>query len=189
MTNETPAAGQATISREGSVLLLVDLQERLMPAIDGGGAVVARARFLAETARRLGVPILATEQNPAGLGRTVADLAPYIGEPIPKHYFSAAREAGFFARFPARRRTIVVAGSEAHVCVLQTVLDLAAEGYAVKVASDAIGSRYAPDKRAALERMAAHEIEIVTSEMVAFEWLATCDDPEFKSVIAQVKAF
>jgi nicotinamidase-related amidase len=184
----TAGAAAATIERADSVLLLIDFQERLMPAIAEGAAAAAKAIFLADTAQRLGVPIVVTEQNPRGLGPTLAGLAPHAAEPFAKRHFSAAREPNFFARMPAERRTVVVGGSEAHVCVLQTVLDLAAHGYAVKVATDAIGSRYPADKRAAIERMAARGIEMVTAEMVAFEWLATCDDPAFKPVIAGVKA-
>ena len=182
-----PAPAGATIIRDESVLLLIDLQARLMPAIADATSVIARAKFLADTARELGVPILVTEQNPGGLGHTVADLQAHAAGAFAKRHFSAAREAGFYARMPAGRRTVIVAGSEAHVCVLQTVLDLAAKGYQVKVAIDAIGSRHEADMRAAITRMAARGVEMVTAEMVAFEWLATCDDPAFKPVIARVK--
>ena len=88
---------------------------------------------------------------------------------------------------PPNRKTIVVAGAETHVCVLQTVLGLRERGYDVAVVSDAVGSRYAADKEAGLRRMAAHGAEIVTAEMVAFEWLDTSDHPDFKAVIGLVK--
>ena len=181
-----PAAGLA-IERASSTLLIVDLQARLMPAIADGEAVVAKAAFLADVARRLGVPILATEQNPAGLGRTVPELQPYATEPFEKRHFSASRETGFFERLPADRKTVVVAGAETHVCVLQTVLGLLDRGYSVAAVSDAVGSRYPADKEAGLRRMQAHGADIVSAEMVAFEWLDTCDDPEFRPVISLVK--
>ena len=175
------------IERANSALLIVDLQARLMRAIDGGEAVVAKALFLAEVARRLGVPILLTEQNPKGLGSTVGELLPFAADVFQKRHFSGTREPGFFDRLPEGRRTIIIAGAETHVCVLQTVVGLRERGFAVAVAADAVGSRYTADKEAGLRRMQAHGAEIVTAEMVAFEWLDTCDDPEFKAVIASVK--
>jgi nicotinamidase-related amidase len=175
------------IDRSTSMLLVIDLQARLMPAIADGDAVIAKAAFLAEVAQRLAVPTLFTEQNPAGLGPTVPPLLPFASQVFAKHHFSAGREAGFSERLPAGRKTIVVAGAETHICVLQTVLGLRERGYAVAVAGDAVGSRYPSDKDAGLRRMQAHGAEIVSAEMVAFEWLATCDDPEFKPVIGLVK--
>jgi nicotinamidase-related amidase len=175
------------LQRADSVLLFIDLQARLMPAIDGGDAVVAKALFLAETAHRLGVPILATEQNPLGLGPTVPELATFAQEPFAKRHFSATREAGFFDRMPEGRKTIIVAGAETHVCVLQTVLGLRERSYGVAVVADAVGSRYPADRDAGLRRMAEHGAEIVSAEMAAFEWLDTCDDPEFRAVIGLVK--
>lgn len=175
------------IDRSTSTLLVIDLQARLMPAIADGEAVVAKAAFLAEVAQRLAVPTLFTEQNPPGLGPTVPPLLPFANQVFAKHHFSACREAGFFERLPADRKTIVVAGAETHICVLQTVLSLREHGYMVAVAGDAVGSRYPADKGAGLRRMQAHGAEIVSAEMVAFEWLDTCDDPEFKPVIGLVK--
>ncbi len=108
-------------------------------------------------------------------------LKPFVEQLFVKRHFSASREPGFFERLPPNRKTIVVAGAETHVCVLQTVLGLRERGYAVAVVADAVGSRYAADKEAGLRRMAEHGAEIVTAEMVAFEWLDTCDHPEFKA--------
>jgi nicotinamidase-related amidase len=175
------------LRRESGLLLVIDMQARLMPAIDGGEAVVARAAFLAQVAEKLGVPALFTEQNPAGLGPTVAPLKPFVEQLFVKRHFSAAREPGFFERLPPGRRSIVVAGAETHVCVLQAVLGLRERNYAVAVVADAVGSRHAADKEAGLRRMAAHGATIVTAEMVAFEWLDSCDHPDFKAVIGLVK--
>ena len=98
------------------------------------------------------------------------------------------REPGFLERLPTGRDTIVVAGAETHVCVLQTVLGLLGGGFGVAVVADAVGSRYPSDRDAGLRRMAAHGAEIVTAEMVAFEWLESCDHPDFKAVIGMIKA-
>jgi nicotinamidase-related amidase len=176
-----------TLRRDDCVLLVIDMQQRLMPAIDGGDKAVARTVFLVQVAKKLGVPALFTEQNPSGLGPTVPPLKPFVEQLFVKRHFSAAREPGFLEHLPPNRMTIVVAGAETHVCVLQTVLGLRERGYTVAVVSDAVGSRYPADKEAGLRRMAAQGAEIVTAEMVAFEWLDTCDHPDFKAVIALVK--
>src|SRR3954471_12111861 len=111
-----------------STLLLVDLQERLMPSIADGEAVVRNARRLAEAARLVEVPVLATEQNPAGLGGDVPEIAALASRPLAKNFFDGTRESAFEGFLPDDRATVVVAGCEAHVCVLQTVLGLRAKG-------------------------------------------------------------
>jgi nicotinamidase-related amidase len=170
------------LTTDGAVLLLIDLQERLLPVICDGETVVSRAVRLAEAAQLLEVPVCATEQNPAGLGPTVAPLAAYPQAVLSKTTFSAAADAGFPALLPARAAQIVVAGCEAHVCVLQTVLDLLGSGHGVFVAADAVGSRDPADKAAALDRASRHGAEIVTSEMVLFEWLRDARHPKFRQV-------
>jgi nicotinamidase-related amidase len=170
------------LTAEGAVLLLIDLQERLMPVIDDHEAVVTRAGRLAEAARLLDVPVRATEQNPAGLGSTVPPLAAYPQAVMSKTSFSAAADPGFSALLPAGASEIVVAGCEAHVCVLQTVLGLLTRGNRVIVAADAVGSRDPADRTVALDRARQHGAEIVTSEMVLFEWLRDSRHPKFREV-------
>jgi nicotinamidase-related amidase len=170
------------LTTEGAVLLLTDLQERLMPAIYDGEVVVARAVRLAEAARLLGVPVRATEQYPAGLGPTVPALAAYPQAVLTKTSFSAAEDPDFPALLPAGASEIVVAGCEAHVCVLQTVLGLLGRGHRVAVAADAVGSRDPADRDAAIDRARQHGAEIVTSEMVLFEWLRDSRHPKFREV-------
>lgn len=170
------------LSAKSGVLLLIDFQQRLMPAIDDGETVVARAVRLAEAARLLDVPVLATEQNPAGLGPTVAPLAAYPQTVLAKTTFSAVADPGFAALLPAGASEIVVAGCEAHVCVLQTVFGLLAHGHRVLVAADAIGSRDPADRAAGIDRARLHGAEIVTSEMVLFEWLGDSRHPRFRQV-------
>ena len=172
-----------TIERAKSALLVVDFQSRLMPAIHEGGAVVANARRLLNAAALLEVPVLFTEQNAKGLGGTVEALAG--GEVLHKMTFDACREGGL-DRMPDRPQ-IVVAGCEAHVCVLQTVLGLLQAGRRVFVVQDAVGSRRAESKAVAVARMAGHGAEIVTAEMVVFEWLGTADDARFREAVRLVK--
>lgn len=170
------------LDAEGSVLLFIDLQQRLMPAIHDSEVVIARAARLAEAARMLDVPIRATQQYPAGLGTTVPQLAEYPAETLDKTSFSATGDAGFAALLPPGAGQILIAGVEAHVCVLQTVLALLPAGRRVAVVADAVGSRYPADRDAALDRARQHGAEIVTSEMVLFEWLRDAQHPKFREV-------
>jgi nicotinamidase-related amidase len=170
------------LTAQSAVLLLTDLQERLVPAIYDGEVVVARAVRLAEAARLLDVPIRATEQYPAGLGRTVPPLAAYPQSTLAKTTFAATADPGFADLLPAGVSEIVVAGCEAHVCVLQTVLGLLPRGHRVLLAADAVGSRDPADRAAAIDRARQHGAEIVTSEMVLFEWLRDAQHPKFREV-------
>src|SRR5688572_23271580 len=128
-----------TIDRERSTLLLVDFQSRLMPAIDGAPAAIANARRLIDMAALLEVPVLFTEQNAQGLGSTVPDLGP-PGVVAHKMTFDAVGAPGFLDMLPPDG-AVVVAGCEAHVCVLQTVFGLLGQGRAVFLVLDALGSR------------------------------------------------
>jgi len=170
------------LTAQSTAVLLIDLQERLMPAIYDSEVVVARAVRLAEAARLLDVPVRATEQYPAGLGPTVKPLAAYPQAVLAKTAFSAVTDPGFPALLPAGTSEIVVAGCEAHVCVLQTVLGLLGGGQRVLLAADAVGSRDPADRAAAIDRARQHGVEIVTSEMVLFEWLRDAKHPKFREV-------
>ena len=170
------------LTAESTALLLIDLQERLMPAIYDGEVVVARAVRLAEAARLLEVPIRATEQYPAGLGPTVPPLAKYPQAVLAKTAFSATADPGFAALLPPGVSELVVAGCEAHVCVLQTVLGLLPRGHRVRLVAAAVGSRDPADRAAAIDRARKHGAEIVTSEMVLFEWLRDSQHPKFREV-------
>ncbi|MCO5148333.1 MAG: isochorismatase family protein [Aquamicrobium sp.] len=175
-----------TIDPERSLLLVIDFQARLMPAIHDGEAAVHNAGRLIEAATLLGVPRLFTEQNPKGLGPTVEALPVDEGRLVAKQSFDACREAGFLDRIP-RDAQVVVAGCEAHVCVLQTVLGLLDASRTTYVVGDAIGSRAAESRQAALRRMERHGAEIVTTEMVVFEWLKTAEHPKFRQAVALIK--
>lgn len=168
-----------------AVLFIVDIQARLAPAIAGAEAVIARARILLTAADRLGVPVLVSEQYPQGLGHTDERLLPLPENAVvlPKTAFSAAADQAIRARLDGLgRRQVVLAGMETHVCVLQTALGLMAAGWEVAVAADAVGSRLPERRQLGLERMRAHGVDIVDSEMVVFEWLGDAADPHFREL-------
>jgi len=176
-----------TIERDTTTLLIVDFQSRLMPAIEGGAAAVANARRLLEAAAMFGVAVLVTEQNAGGLGPTLPELVSKPnGRIVQKMTFDACRTGGFVERL-GDRRDVVVAGCETHVCVLQTVLGLIDAGRHVYLVRDAVGSRRAESKETAIRRMERHGAEIVTTEMVVFEWLGTAGHPRLRDAIALIK--
>lgn len=173
------------LKQSESLLLVIDLQARLLPAIDDGDAVLANAAWMVDVAQAIGVPVLATEQYPQGLGLTESDLRARLPEEsiVEKTHFSAVAEGLLLQAPAATRKQWVVTGTEAHVCVQQTVLDLLAIGRHVFVVDDAVGSRRSRDKELALQRMQQHGAEIVSREMVAFEWLERADTPIFRDVL------
>mgnify|MGYP001375532580 FL=1 len=198
---------------EASQLVLVDYQVRLMPAMHDGGAVIANAVRLARMAAALQVPVFVTEQNPSGLGETVLELKAATTDArarvLGKMQFSAVEEGlGEWLRPPtkpvqgnarslpkhlqkpaggAARDTIVLAGCEAHVCLLQTALDLLEDEFDVWVVTDACSSRTERNRDAAFDRLAGAGVELVTTEMVAFEWLRTAEHPQFREIQALIK--
>ncbi|MGH8807069.1 MAG: isochorismatase family protein, partial [Noviherbaspirillum sp.] len=157
-------AGRAT-------LIVIDVQERLMPAIYEGGAVVRNALMLAQAARMLQVPVIGTAQNPAGLGPKVPEVHALCECVIAKMDFDACAQAAFLDALNNTRDDLIVIGCEAHVCVLQTVLGLLQRKRRVRVVADAVGSRQPFNKAAGLERAKAAGAELVTTEMVLFESL------------------
>lgn len=172
-----------------SVLCVVDVQERLLPAIAGGAAVVENARRLMAGAARLGVPVLVSEQYPKGLGPTVAALKSAAdAAPVEKNSFSCMAEPAWAAAFGALGRDqAVICGIEAHICVLQTAIELKEKGCAVFVVADAVSSREFANRDAALARLERAGVERVTTEMVLFEWLERAGAAAFKDIAALVK--
>ncbi|NMQ18553.1 hydrolase [Candidatus Competibacter phosphatis] len=170
---------------ETSCLLAVDFQERLMPAIHDADRIVANGAWLIQTAQRLNVPVLASEQYPRGLGHTVAAIRERLPAEafMEKLHFSCAAERDCMRRIDALgRQQIVVIGAEAHVCVLQTALDLRAAGRDVYLVADAVSSRSPRDIELALERMRAEGVRVVSREMVVFEWLHQAGDDRFREI-------
>ncbi len=172
------------------VLVLVDYQAKLMPAIHDAAQVVSTAVLLAEAAKTLGIPVLGTEQNPAGLGPNVEPVKAACARTLAKTHFGACADGLVEAIRAARPAVnqVVIAGCEAHVCMMQTALGLLRAGLQVWVVENACGSRRPSDHAAAMRRLASAGATIVTHEMVLFEWLADCRHPSFKDVLSLVKA-
>ncbi|WP_298232178.1 isochorismatase family protein [uncultured Azohydromonas sp.] len=179
-----------TINAATCALVLVDYQARLMPAIHDASAVVATAVRLAQAARVLEIPVLGTEQNPAGLGPNAQQVKALCGRTVSKTHFNACADGLVEALHGAKASCdqVVVAGCEAHVCMLQTALGLLRAGKQVWVVENASGSRRPSDHAAAMRRLAAAGATIVTHEMVLFEWLDDCKHPRFKEVLELIKA-
>jgi len=171
-----------------TALLCVDIQEKLIGAIDDHDRVLWNVRRLIDGARVLGVEVVGTEQYPQGLGGTVAELAERLG-PVPsKLTFSCGGCPEIFERLRGQNiSSILVCGIEAHVCVQQTVLDLLADGWRVFVAVDATGSRFETDRRIALGRMEAAGATLTTTEAALFEWCETAGSPEFEQISKLVR--
>ena len=196
------------LDASASQLVLVDYQARLMPAIFEGPLVLANAVRLAQAAKLLGVPTWGTEQNPSKLGENDAELRALCRDTLSKMQFSGVEEGlGEWLRPPAKapqgnarslpkhlqkpesaeRGTIVIAGCEAHVCLLQTALDLLEDEFDVCVVTDACSSRTERNRDAAFDRLAGAGAELVTTEMVGFEWLGTAEHPRFREFLELIR--
>lgn len=200
------------LEADDSQLVMVDYQAKLMPAIHDADAVLGNALRLARMAQLLEVPTWATEQNPTRLGENPAELRALCRKTLSKMHFSGAvdglvellrppvraQQGGNARSLPKhlqkpapsateQRNTIVVAGCEAHVCLLQTALDLLEDEFEVWVVTDACSSRTERNRDAAFDRLAGAGAELVTTEMVAFEWLRSAEHPLFKDVLSLIK--
>jgi nicotinamidase-related amidase len=195
------------IEASASQLVLIDLQTKLVPALHDSAGAVANAVRLAQAAQWLRVPTHVTEQYPQGLGPTVAQLTPWAANALHKLSFSAcdeglieqlqaagtpkassnARSIPKHLQKPAEntRSEIIIAGAEAHICVLQTVMGLL-DDFDVFVVTDACTSRTERNRDAAYDRLAAEGANLVTTEMVLFEWLRGSEHEQFKAVQALV---
>ncbi|OHY82971.1 isochorismatase family protein [Marinobacter sp. AC-23] len=174
------------MNSEQSTLLLIDVQERLMPAITHGQEVVSQCVTLATIAGLLDIPVLATEQLPEKLGPNVEAVKELCNQTFPKYHFDACPD-GLVERLPEGRQHVVIAGCETHVCMMQTALSLIDAGYKVWVVADATGSRNEFDRDVALDRLSVSGARIVTVEMVAFEWMRHCKHPAFRDVQMLIK--
>jgi nicotinamidase-related amidase len=178
------------LTRSRAGLVVVDVQERLLPAIFEHQRVVQNTLRLIQGAAILKVPIFATEQYPKGLGPTVPEVAAAIPgfAPMEKLAFSACGAAGFVTALKKRKVSeTVLCGIEGHVCVTQTCLDLLEKGFRVFVAADAVSSRTPENYRVGLDRMRAAGAVIVSTEMVLFELLERAGTDEFKQILNLVR--
>ncbi len=179
------------LEKQRVALLLIDMQERFRELIDGMAGVVAGCSRLVRFADRLGIPVVVTEQYPAGLGRTLPELAGVLPKgvaPIEKTTFSCGGDEGFRrAVADLRREQWVLCGIETHVCVYQTALDFLREGRQVALAADAASSRRPRDRELALARMRDLGVQVMSTEMVLFEILRQAGTADFRAVAAILK--
>ena len=195
------------LNQESSQLVLIDYQEKLMPAIYEADAVFRNAMILATLAKKMRVPVYGTEHVPDKIGKFVPELAAMCKATMRKTQFSAcpegltelllpkpnsgnARSLPKHLQKPAsetERPSIVIAGVEAHVCLLQTALDLLNDEMEVWVVTDACGSRTERNRDAAFDRLAGNGAELVTTEMVVFEWLESAENEHFKFALDLIK--
>ncbi|WP_127558716.1 isochorismatase family protein [Saccharospirillum alexandrii] len=174
------------MSAAKSTLVLVDFQGRLLPAISDGEAVVGRALTLATIAGLLDVPVIGTEQTPDKLGPNDNRIYRLCQQTLHKHTFDAC-DGGLLNALEDHRTHVIIGGCEAHICVLQTAMGLLDAGYRVWVVADAVGSRLPANKDLALRRLRQQGADIVSTEMVAFEWLGESEHPQFRNALAHIK--
>lgn len=167
-----------------SALLVVDVQECLLPHIHEWQRLLENVAWLVKVAQKLDVPVMASEQYPKGIGKTHPDVAALLPAEaiVEKQHFSCVAAHCLTPLSAYNRRQIVVCGIESHVCVQQTALDLKKNGKEVFIVDDAVSSRRPSDKTLAIERMRSHGIDIVSREMVAFEWLHEAGTAVFKEI-------
>ncbi len=181
------------IDRLKATLLLVDIQERLLPAMAGGEDALKRCSILLKAARALDLPVTVSEQYPKGLGPTVAALKEEAGTAarFEKLDFSCWKDAALkdhmIGHHERQRPLVLLAGIEAHVCVLQTAIDLAQAGFGVFAVADAMASRAPSSHALALDRMRQNAVSVVNTEMVVFELLKQAGTAEFKTLSALVR--
>ena len=179
---------------ETSQLLLIDIQDKLLPAMAEPEAVRANAIKLAKAARHFQCPMVVSEQYPKGIGHTDSALAAELGEGariFEKLEFSAIRDEAIASAVTKNRiqgrSQVVICGIESHVCVLQTALEMMRSGFQTFCVEDAMSSRTMSSKLAALSRLRQAGVTIVTTEMVIFEWLGRAGTADFKALLPLIK--
>lgn len=179
----TYARSSELMNHQDTVLVVVDMQEKLLPAVQNARRVQWNVRRLLDAATVFEIPVMATEQYPRGLGTTPAELRDRLGEVVEKLTFSSMPAEAFRAELHRiGPRNVVLAGIETHVCVQQTALDLIAEGYRVFLPADAVSSRYETDYAMALRRMETSGVTLATTESVMFEWCFEAGTEIFRKI-------
>ncbi len=179
------------LARGKALLLIIDVQEKLLPAMAPGHDVVSRCAILIQTAQRLDVPVTISEQYPKGLGHTVPELNSNNAAVFEKMSFSCWRDEALKRHFiklhDQGRPQVMIGGIEAHVCVAQTAIDMAQMGFAVYVAADAVASRKAESKALALDRFGQAGVQVINTEMAVFELVGEAGTPEFRELSRLIK--
>lgn len=191
MLERNNAMSNLIVAADQSQLVIIDVQVKLCSVMLEADmqAVANNCASLTQVANMLEVPVIITEQYPQGLGETIIDIAQHLGSvrPIAKTAFSACAEPKFKARLQRHKSQIILIGLEAHICVLQTALDLIAQGKQVFVVEDAIISRNAVNKSNAIARLASAGCVVTNTESVVFEWLGNANHEAFKEVSKLIK--
>jgi nicotinamidase-related amidase len=173
------------LDRSRAVLAVIDVQEAFRPAVLDFDEVAHNTAVLVQGARRLGVPVLVTEQYPKGLGNTVAEVAEHLDGigPLEKTCFSAVDADGFHSTLrESGRDQVLLCGIESHVCVNQTAEDLLTAGFEVHVATDAVSSRTVHNRDLGIHKMEQSGAHLTSVETALFELLRAAGTPEFKDV-------
>jgi nicotinamidase-related amidase len=180
---------QPKLDRTKACVLLVDVQEKLIPVMWNFAPVEKYCKAMILAAREMGLPVLATEQYPKGLGATIPSLREALGAaPLVKMHFSCGADPEFAKALEATgRRQVILVGMETHVCVFQTARDLLERGYEVFVCADAVTSRFEEHRRVALEQMRDMGAVVTSAETCIFDLLHACGTPEFKRVSPLVR--
>jgi len=177
-------------SIDRAMLVIVDVQQKLTNVMHDRERLIHEFDKLIRGMITIEVPVIMTEQNPSGLGPTIAEIKALLPElkPISKMSFSCLGEEEFSRRLKVSGRSqVILTGIETHVCVYQTAMDLAGAGYDVQVVSDCVSSRTKANKELALQKMRAAGIGITGTEMILFELLKTADNPRFRDIAAIIK--
>lgn len=173
----------------GSVLIVIDVQPKFMAGIWEQERVLARTTFLVQVANLLGIPVLATDQNPERMGGTEPTLSKILGsQPFPKMSFSCCGCEDFMSALAlSGRRQAILVGIETHICVSQTAVDLLNQDYEVMVCPDAVSARSVEMHKLGMERMRDSGVLPIHSESAAYEWMGSAIHPQFREVLRLVK--
>ncbi len=179
------------ISAEDSVLIIIDVQEKLFAVVNEQDRLVRNLIKLIRTCKLLDIPIIITEQYPRGIGHTIEVIKQELGDaycPIEKTSFSCFGCPEFERRLlELGRRTLLLTGIELHICVYQTAIDALVRGYKPVVIYDATSSRLRPDYEVCLHRLLHKGVDVATTDMIIFELLKDASHPKFKDVLKIVK--
>jgi len=179
-----------SLNKEDAVLLIIDIQERLAVVMKERDSVVKNTEHLIELAKMIKMPVVVTEQYPKGLGRTVAELRSVLPEnaPVEKISFDCCGQSGFLEELKAHnKKTVIIAGMETHICVLQTCIGLLRTGVNVHLVEDAVCSRTEENRRTGIEFMRDAGAVVTCTETVLFQLLKVAGTEEFKKIAQRIK--
>jgi len=178
------------LTLENTALIIIDVQDKLARVMYDKEMLFENLQKLIKGVQILGIPIIWTEQNPDGLGRTIPEAAHLLSniQPIPKLSFSCCGDERFLQEFKAlNRKQVLIAGIEAHVCVYQTAMDLLNSGYEVQIVADAVSSRTAANRDVGLDKMRSEGASLTSTETALFELLKVAEGAKFKEILKLVK--